>query len=138
MPVHPAAGQRVRVLRWIRAAGGARYVEVEFPPGRGLRLPAHWINDDTAVSSAASAPRLSAAALAGLACLIDAKLDASRGGGTVGGDDPNGRPRRGGTRASRAVTGAVNSGVVASGAGATDDTLGKARLDGAPVRARRT
>ena len=42
MAIHPLVGHRLRVVRVERQKDGGRYILVEHPPGRQLRLPEAW------------------------------------------------------------------------------------------------
>jgi len=134
MPVHPLVGRKLRVVRWMRRDGG-RYVEVEFPPGRGLRLPGHWVDGSCEGECESGRPRLSAVALLRLASLIDGKIDERDEGAIVRCDGGRGgRKRR--QREGRTDRHDSRSGLVAADPGTEVDGAGAPGLDAAADNAR--
>ena len=136
MAAHPLVGRRMRVLRWVRTFHGARYVEIEFPPGHGLRLPAHWVDGETEPRGEARA-RLSAATLVRLSEFIGAKLDGLKDRSTFRCDGGDGEAQRcGGERHRAERIGSPR--LVGARLRSAGESGGEPGIDAAPIDARRS
>jgi hypothetical protein len=77
LPVHPLKGVALPVYRFIRSQDGRRYVDVEHPAGRYMRLPLEWTDRAPPFvppSIDGRAARLSVAALLELASAVHVAL----------------------------------------------------------------
>ena len=86
LPVHPLKGVALPVARFIRSQDGRRYVDVEHPPGRYMRLPIEWTDRGPPLvppSVNGQEARLSVPALLKLAQFVQAALERRRGSPAV-------------------------------------------------------
>ena len=82
LPIHPLKGVALPVARFIRSQDGRRYVDVEHPPGRYMRLPLEWTDRSPPLvppSIGGREVRLSVPALLKLAQVVQAALERIRG-----------------------------------------------------------
>lgn len=82
LPIHPLKGVALPVARFIRSQDGRRYVDVEHPPGRYMRLPLAWTDRASPLvppSVGGRAARLSVPALLELASAVQVALGRLRG-----------------------------------------------------------
>jgi hypothetical protein len=82
LPVHPLKGVMLPVARFIRGQDGRRYVDVEYPPGRYMRLPLEWTDRSPPLvppSVGGRAVRLSVPVLLELASVVQVALGRLQG-----------------------------------------------------------
>ena len=78
LPIHPLKGVELPVARFIRSQDGRRYVDVEHPAGRYMRLPLEWTDRSPPLvppSVGGRDVRLSVPALLKLAQAVQAALE---------------------------------------------------------------